>query len=248
MATDYVTVVVESVPSVVVESVPSTQDVAAAEYQRTGESVLVVAGAQTQGRGRLGRTWRQAPRALFSPCALTSTWPADRRPLITLVAGLSVRRSIRELTGVAVGLRWPNDLVVPDGKIGGILTETSGDRIVVGCGLNLWWPEPAEGGAGLLDADPGPGLAEPLARAWAENLTERLESPPEQWGRDEYREACVTLGQRVSYRSGSGLATDVTDGGALLVEAPDGPITIASGEVRIGAATTLPADRDQEHR
>lgn len=240
MATDYVTVVVESVPS--------TQDVAIAEYERTGETVLVVAGEQTRGRGRLGRTWWQAPRALFSSLALTSTWPADRRALITLIAGLSVRESIHEHTGVSVGLRWPNDLVVLDGKIGGILTEAAGDRVAVGCGLNLWWPEPAEGAAGLLDADPGPGLAEPLARAWAADLIGRLEPGAEHWDRDEYREACVTLGRQVSYRSGSGLAVDVTDEGALLVETPDGRITIASGEVRIGAPTTLPADRDQEHR
>jgi len=238
MATDYVTVVVESVPS--------TQDLATAEYERTGETVLVVAGAQTEGRGRLGRTWWQAPRALFSSLALTSTWPADRRALVTLVAGLSVRKSIHEHTGVSVGLRWPNDLVVLDAKVGGILTEAAGDRVVVGCGLNLWWPEPAEGAAGLLDADPGPGFAEPLARAWAEDLFERLESAPENWDRDEYREACVTLGRQVSYRSGSGIAADVTDEGALLVETGAGPITIASGEVRIGAATTLPPDHGQE--
>lgn len=240
MATDYVTVVVESVPS--------TQDVAIAEYERASVPALVVSGSQTEGRGRLGRTWWQADRALFSSLAFRSWWPPERRSLITLVAGLSVRRSILRHTGVAVGLRWPNDLVIPDGKLGGILTEAAADRVAVGCGLNLWWPQPGEGAAGLLDDDPGPDLAEVLARSWAEDLLVRVGRSPDDWNRDEYLAACVTIGATVSYRTGTGTAVDVAPDGALRVETADGVVDVASGEVRAGAATTLPPAGERERR
>ena len=175
MDTDYVTVVVESVPS--------TQDVAIAEYERASVPALVVSASQTQGRGRLGRMWWQADRALFSSLAFRSSWSPERRALITLVAGLSVRNAILRHTGVEVGLRWPNDLVVAQGKIGGILTEASADRIVLGCGLNLWWPQPRAGATGLLEKDPGPELGAALARSWTEDLLGRLERDPDLWER-----------------------------------------------------------------
>jgi BirA family biotin operon repressor/biotin-[acetyl-CoA-carboxylase] ligase len=240
MATDYVTVVVESASS--------TQDVAAAEYGTTSRPVLVVAGAQPQGRGRYGRPWWQADRALFSSFAFNPSWPTEDRALIALLSGLAVRQAIRSRVGVTVGLRWPNDLMFDGGKVGGILAEASDDRVIVGCGVNLWWPDPPEIAVGLFERDPGPDYAESLARAWVDQLLVRLVADPADWDRDEYRDACVTIGTEVGYPGGTGTAIDITSTGSLLVDTGRELLTIHAGEVWVAAEATLPSGERQERR
>jgi BirA family biotin operon repressor/biotin-[acetyl-CoA-carboxylase] ligase len=240
MATDYVTIVVESASS--------TQDVAAAEYGATTRPVLVVTGVQPQGRGRHGRPWWQADRALFSSFAFSPTWPTQDRALITLLSGLAVRRAIYERAGVTVGLRWPNDLVFDGGKVGGILAEASGDRVIVGCGVNLWWPEPPEVAVGLFARDPGPDYAESLAQAWVDELLIRVAADPADWDRDEYRDACVTIGAEVGYQGGTGTAIDITSTGGLLVDTGRELLTIHAGEVSVAAEATLSSGERQERR
>ncbi len=129
-------------------------------------------------------------------------------------------------------------------KVGGILSEASGDLVVIGCGINLWWPEPPEGATGLLDADPGPDVAASLAGSWIDGLLVRLANHPLEWRRDEYRAVCVTIGGEVSWAGGSGRAVDVAPDGSLVVETADGVATVHAGEVR-PAGTTLPGSGRQ---
>ncbi|MEA2058367.1 MAG: biotin--[acetyl-CoA-carboxylase] ligase [Actinomycetota bacterium] len=240
MATDYVTVVVESASS--------TQDVAAAEYETSSRPVLVVTEAQPHGRGRHGRTWWQADRALFSSFAFRPSWPTEDRALITLLSGLAVRQAIRVRAGVTVALRWPNDLVFDGGKVGGILAEASDDRVIVGCGVNLWWPEPPGAAIGLFERDPGPEYAESLAHAWVDELLTRVAAAPGDWNRDEYRDACVTIGTEVGYQGGTGTAIDITSTGSLLVDTGRELVTVHAGEVWVAAQATLPSGERQERR
>jgi BirA family biotin operon repressor/biotin-[acetyl-CoA-carboxylase] ligase len=224
------------------ESAESTQDEARA-LSNHGAPILVVAGNQTVGRGRLGRTWIEPDRALFSSFAFSPLWPEPAWSRITLVAGLAVRDAIEERCGIMVGLRWPNDLVTEDGKIGGLLAESGNGLVVVGCGINMIWNDPIDGAAALFPPGASIVSALDLAVAWVNRFLEFMARPPNEWGVDEYRRACVTIGHWVSYPSGSGTVAGISDDGALLVETSGGIVAVTSGEVRIHDPATLPDDR-----
>jgi BirA family biotin operon repressor/biotin-[acetyl-CoA-carboxylase] ligase len=205
------------------EAVTSTQD----EARSRPPPVLVVAGRQTAGRGRSGRTWLNSPRALAASFAFTPSWPAEDWPRITLVAGLAARDIL------ACGLKWPNDLLIDGRKAGGILTESDGTVVVVGLGVNLWWPDPPEGFGAVHDTDPGPDVAADVASRWVDSLLRRLEDGPDTWGVDEYRSACTTIGRAVAWSpNGSGRAVGVDARGRLLVETGSSLVALSSGEVR----------------
>jgi len=232
---------------VILPTVGSTQDEA---RRRTAEGTprLVVAERQVAGRGRTGRIWQEAPRAMYASLAFVPSWPRKTWSRLTLVAGLAARRALAAATGVVVGLKWPNDLVVADGKLGGILTEADGDLVVIGCGLNLWWPDPPQGIAAAAALDPGPDLAAGIAGRWAEEVLAVATGDREAWGRAEYLTACVTLGTEISWDpDGAGRAVTVDDSGGLVVETATGVVTLTSGEVRaVRLATVAPVYDDEE--
>lgn len=204
------------------DEVPSTQDLARSELGPL--PVVVIAASQTEGRGRSGASWLTAPRALAVSVAVKGS--SEERP-VSLLAGVAARRSV----GDGVDLKWPNDLQIGDSKVGGILVEQSGEVIVVGMGLNLWWPDPPDGMVGLYEDDPGPERHIEVGSLWAAELLGLLRIGG--WPIDEYRQACVTLGREVTWEpNGSGKALDISKAGALLVE--DGAATreLHSGAVR----------------
>jgi BirA family transcriptional regulator, biotin operon repressor / biotin---[acetyl-CoA-carboxylase] ligase len=112
------------------------------------EGTVAVADRQLAGRGRLGRRWESPSGSglltsiLFRPTVA----PEDLFAVPALVA-LAARRAIEETAGVSVRAKWPNDLVLDDLKLAGVLTETratgAGDlAVVVGIGINVSWPMP----------------------------------------------------------------------------------------------------------
>lgn len=207
------------------EETESTQDDARAAF--TGRPVLVVAGRQTRGRGRAGAGWETAPRAMAASLAFESELPADRRPIIALMAGLAAARVLE------VRLKWPNDVLVAGEKAGGLLVESSGDLVVVGFGLNLWWPDAPDGFGALLDEDPGPDRAREVAGAWAEELLSIHRDGWDEWQLGEYRERCDTLGREITWEpDGHGRAVDVDADGSLVVEADGELRRLRSGAVR----------------
>ncbi|HEX6130429.1 MAG TPA: biotin--[acetyl-CoA-carboxylase] ligase, partial [Actinomycetota bacterium] len=87
---------------------------------------LVAAGHQTDGRGRLGRTWTDVPgRAVLVSVVLRPALPPARLGLLSLAAGAAVAEAIREQAGVDAEVKWPNDVRVGDRKVGGVLAEAS---------------------------------------------------------------------------------------------------------------------------
>jgi len=131
-------------PAHVFGSVGSTNDVAR-DLAGLGapEGTLVITDVQTAGRGRLDRSWIAPPGSslLFSLLFRPATRPELAMGL-TMVAGLACAEAVEARTGLRPGLKWPNDLMLQDRKLAGILTEaeTVGDRIssvVVGVGLNV---------------------------------------------------------------------------------------------------------------
>jgi BirA family biotin operon repressor/biotin-[acetyl-CoA-carboxylase] ligase len=201
----------------------STQDDARAAF--VGTPVLVVAASQRRGRGRSGSGWVDADRSVAMSLACSPSWPVDRWSTIPLAVGVAMADVI------GCSLKWPNDLIRNDSKLGGILVEASGDLVVSGVGLNLWWREPIEGAAALNDRDPGAGEGSRIARAWAEATLRFLQRP--EWPHDRYRSLCATLGRHVSWEpEGAGQAIDVADDGALVVRTSAGTVSLRSGAIR----------------
>lgn len=204
----------------------STQHEARSRFR--GSPLLVTAERQTSGRGRLGRSWESAPRAVAASLAISPRWPERSFGVIPLVAGLAACDAI----GDAVGLKWPNDLVAGDLKVGGILAEADGDTVVIGLGVNLWWPDPMEGAAALFSGDPGREAPGWMAEHWADRMIARLAGGPGGWGREEYLTLCSTIGHRISWEpDGAGTATGIAPDGGLIVDTPDGETVLRSGEV-----------------
>ena len=102
------------------------------------EGTMVATDLQTQGRGRLGRTWETPPgRALLFSILLHPRPPMALWPELSLVAGDAVATALREQTGVAAELSQPNDVLIGGRKVAGILAEASVGRVVLGVGVNV---------------------------------------------------------------------------------------------------------------
>ncbi len=101
------------------------------------EGAVAVADVQTAGRGRLGRTW-EAPAGAALLCSVLLRPPPERPlPQLALVAGIAVADALEELTGLAVQIKWPNDVMLRRRKVCGILAEARDGAVVLGIGVNL---------------------------------------------------------------------------------------------------------------
>ena len=193
-----------------VASVSSTQDVA----RELPIGSIVVADHQTQGRGRLERRW-EAPAGT----ALLVSFVVRPGPVLSLAAGVAAA----EACGEAVRLKWPNDLLLADRKLGGILVEVSGARAVCGIGVNLTW---APDGAALLGEDRDL-LLERLRERMSHWLSQPAEAVLARW-----RELSATLGRLVRVDQGGrvmqGVAQGIGPHGELIVDGeaiPAGSVT-----------------------
>jgi len=201
---------------------------------------VVVADTQSAGRGRLGRSWWSEPgSALLASWVLRPSLEVERLPLLSLLAGVAAARATTASGGVAVRLKWPNDLVVDDRKLGGILSESDGrGAVVVGVGINVRQTDFPADIAATATSIVAAGGRQP-ERAWllAATLSSfgaRMDAPAE--ALDDYRAMCATLGRdvRVELASGdaiTGRAVDVATTGALLLEESGRTIEVASGDV-----------------
>jgi len=118
-----------------VEECPSTQRLL---EPGEAEGTTVATDLQTQGRGRLGRTWETPPgRALLFSVLLHPRPPMALWPELSLVAGDAVAAALREQTGVGAELSNPNDVLIERQKVAGILPEASPGRVVLGIGVNV---------------------------------------------------------------------------------------------------------------
>ena len=107
------------------------------------EGAVVLAEEQTKGRGRMGHSW-QSERAvgIYVTLLLRPKLAPVQAPLLTMMAGLSAQTAVQAVTGLAVDLKWPNDLMIHGKKVGGILTEMHAEPaqirfVIVGIGLNV---------------------------------------------------------------------------------------------------------------
>jgi BirA family biotin operon repressor/biotin-[acetyl-CoA-carboxylase] ligase len=122
-----------------VESTPSTQLLLPPD---AAEGAVVVAGEQTAGRGRLGRSWlAPAGTSLLCSVQLRPEVPGERLPELTGVAARACAEAIRAVTGLGTDVKFPNDVLVEGRKTAGVLAEAREGRVVLGIGVNVNVPE-----------------------------------------------------------------------------------------------------------
>lgn len=235
-----------------IEVLPSTGSTNAvvADRAREGaaEGLVVVAEHQTAGRGRMGRTWTAPPRSalLFSVLLRPATIPPERWPWLGLLAPLAVATAVRRVAKLPAMLKWPNDILIYDRKLAGLLLERVDDAAVIGIGLNVTLGREdlmQLPGATSLAFERGAATTD-RAVVLVEVLTElerryldwvAASGDPESMLSD-YLDLSATLGElvRVELPDGTsltGIATDIDPDGRLVVNGPDGSHAFAAGDV-----------------
>lgn len=232
---------------VVTESTASTNaDVAVAAGQGAPEGTVHTTEIQTAGRGRLDRSW-EAPAGsgiAVSVLLRPTRVPAGRWVWLPLLVGIAVDATVNGFE-VKSGLKWPNDVIVGDRKIAGILLERvetqAGPAAVVGVGLNVSLRKdelPVDTATSLAIEGASEIDRTIVLRSFLRNLESLYgswldsEGDPDAGIRDSYLRRCTTIGKnvRVSLPDGSvleGVATGIDDFGRLLV----GNKALSAGDV-----------------
>ena len=213
---------------------------------------MVVADHQTAGRGRLGRTWSAPPgSSLLMSVLLRPSLDVGRLHLATAVVALAASDALEEIAGFRPDLKWPNDLLVGDRKVAGVLAEADlgtgggtgggagrGLAVVVGIGINVNWP--AELPDELADIATAANLVTGADVDRWDLLTDMLAHLGERYGdwtrvASDYRRSCATIGRIVRVELAdetfTGTAADVTDDGHLLVDIGMCVRTVSAGDV-----------------
>ncbi|WP_019629091.1 biotin--[acetyl-CoA-carboxylase] ligase [Actinomadura atramentaria] len=247
---------------VVPETGSTNADLTAAARDGAPEGAVLATESQTAGRGRLGRPWTAPPRSgLAFSVLVRPAVPITRLSWLPLLTGVAVVAAVRRLTAfdaegerffaggdaaVEARLKWPNDVLVGDRKLAGILVEKVGDALIAGVGLNVGLraeelPVPTATSLaveGAPRADRSTLLRgilrefENRYRAWT-----RCDGDPEESGlRADYKEICATLGRTVRVelpgdRTLVGTAGDIDAAGCLVVRGPDGDESVSAGDV-----------------
>jgi BirA family biotin operon repressor/biotin-[acetyl-CoA-carboxylase] ligase len=234
-------------------SVSSTNSVAHRYAAKNAqEGTVIVAGRQTAGRGRLGRSWISPPKVgIYLSIILRPTVAPAQAPGLSLVAALSVAEAIRHYPGLSAMIKWPNDVLVNGKKTAGVLTELSAelDRInylIMGVGINVnhepndFPPELSEK-ATSLQIEQGHSidrvrLVQGVLLQLEEHYLQFLKN-----GLKDQRKAIKAyssiLGRQITIRHDSkiqvGTAIDIDVDGALIVTVGKRSLKLLSGEVSL---------------
>jgi BirA family biotin operon repressor/biotin-[acetyl-CoA-carboxylase] ligase len=206
------------------------------------EGVVAIADHQTAGRGRRGRDWVAPPgSSLLVSVLLRPALAPERTQLVSMACGVAMADAVERVAGFAPGVKWPNDLVVDDRKLAGILAEAEGSAVVVGVGVNVEWHEfPVE----LAEIATACNLEAGHAVDRRELLVAFLHELERRYARldrvpAEYRRRLSTLDRRVRVERPDGdlvgRAVGVGELGELLVQPDTGEVV----EVRVGDVVHL---------
>jgi BirA family biotin operon repressor/biotin-[acetyl-CoA-carboxylase] ligase len=214
--------------------VSSTMDVARDMARKNCPHLtVVVADRQRKGRGRLQRRWRSATGGLYFTIVLRPQIPVVESPKINFTASLALARTLRQMFALDARVKWPNDVLINDKKVAGILSEMEAetDRISfvnIGIGVNVNNdPTPLEPMADSL----GNILGQPQSRrlilsAFLSELEERLEPSNFSEVIAEWKHLTVTLNRSVRIatvrETSEGMAVDIDDNGSLILQTDDG--------------------------
>lgn len=233
------------------EQIDSTNQ-EAKRHALSGQRVnqLFVADEQTAGRGRLGRTWAsQRKEGLWFSLLLYPEIQPDQASTLTLVAASSMSKAIEKTTGLDVGIKWPNDLILGRKKVCGILTEMSAEinhlhYVIVGIGTNLGqmtFDDALKDKATSIQAEGKSITAKALLEAFLETFEQDYNRFCQQdisGVIEEQKKRSVTIGRRVCITRGNeqleAEAIDIDNEGKLVVRFDDGSVTaLFSGEISV---------------
>ncbi len=216
---------------------------------------LVVADSQRAGRGRRGRRWESpAGVSLYMSLLLRPSFSPNKASMLTLVMALSAAETIEKQTGLATGIKWPNDILIGGRKVCGILTEMAVEaeyiqQVVIGVGLNVNqaqaadFPEEIRDMAASLRMQAGTSfsraaLAAEMMASFEKNYEIFTRTEDLSALKNDYQKRLLTFHTEVRVLDPqgeyTGFARGIQDTGELLVELPDGTVRqVYAGEVSV---------------
>ena len=198
------------------ESIHNTQDYALKNFE--AEPLLVISYFQEKGRGTDNKDWQNADQALACSLDFTDIPKPFTKTLIPLISGNSFIKTINNLQ---LQLKWPNDIVFNDSKVGGVLVEEKENKICIGMGINYFWDTPElPNAASLYEEKIDNETINQDATTWAEHTLDTIQN--NSFDFDEYKSQLTTLGKLIEYPEGRGWARDIAKDGSLVVETISG--------------------------
>ena len=226
----------------VFDTVTSTNDVAREICKDTSNPVLVIADAQTNGRGRQGKSFFSPENSgLYFSFTFDINSPDFDFTGLTCAVAVAVTRAIEKLTSLAPQIKWVNDIYLDGKKIAGILVQSVTEnniikKIIIGVGVNIstvQFPDELKNIAGSL----GTKIDRNTLAAQIVNNTEVLFSQKPDSYLDEYRRKSNVIGKEIIYIRGNiphnALAVDIDSTGGLVVEEDGEKTTLTSGEISL---------------
>jgi BirA family biotin operon repressor/biotin-[acetyl-CoA-carboxylase] ligase len=210
-------------------TVDSTNDLAI-EWLKdgAGQGAVIIADEQVKGRGRLGRTWHTPPDSAIAMSVILRP-SREQAAFTSMIGAVAVAKAVQALGAENVGIKWPNDVQIAGKKIAGILPEAvwQDDQllgVVLGMGINVrnvLSPELAEVATNLeMELDRNINRAD-LVASVLEEIEDAVALPSEDLVA-VWRQFLTTIGQTVTINDVTGVACDVDEQGALVVETENG--------------------------
>ncbi|MFW6038706.1 MAG: biotin--[acetyl-CoA-carboxylase] ligase [Candidatus Saliniplasma sp.] len=211
------------------DSTTSTNDVAKKLAKTKSDDFVVQADEQTSGRGRKDRDWLSPKGGLyFTICT-------DYEPLLSIKAGIAIARALEDLD-VQLSLKWPNDVLVNDKKICGVLTEINVNRALVGIGLNLD-SEPIDDSISMKSVTDKKYSPEDLMKSILKYFYDRAINILK-----KYRQYSSTIGKNVrvetEYGTITGKVNDIDEKGRLVLD--DGTKVISGDVIHLRPSNRKP--------
>lgn len=205
---------------------------------------VVIAAKQTEGRGRLGRSFVSCEGGLYLSYLLRNDFSV---PCVTAYAAVAVKRAINDVCKVDCGIKWVNDIILNGKKICGILAQSvyengKADKIILGIGINVCqdiiscFPEELRGTASSLKVETGVEVDIELLAATVINYLDKISSMRDVY--NEYKDSCVTIGKKVRVirceSERNAVCTGLNEDYSLKVVYEDGTEEdVSSGEVSV---------------
>jgi len=216
--------------------------------EEVAEGTVVIADEQTSGRGRLGRAWLSPKGSLAMSIILKPS--VSSLPQLVMIASLAVVRAIRKVAGLEAQIKWPNDILIKEKKVCGILieSEVKGDRVnfaIIGIGVNVNIDPSAFAEISLLATSLSHELGKEVSKAELAGALlcelERLYLEAQAGApiHREWQAQMETLGKWIQVRAGEsverGKAETVTEHGNLILRRANGSIA----EIIVGDVTVI---------
>jgi BirA family biotin operon repressor/biotin-[acetyl-CoA-carboxylase] ligase len=223
--------------------VDSTNESALSIAPEAQNGTVILAETQTRGRGRISRSWASPPGGVWMTLILKPEIPMAEAHRINMAVSVALAKAIRKLYGLEASIKWPNDLLIGDRKICGILMEVNAevDRLnyaLVGIGINAnadvsSFPE--EWRATSISREIGRRVSRPeLIQRILQEIEETCDRMKCREVYDEWRSLSSTLGRRVrvvtAKGSAVGEAVDLAEDGALLLRTEKGIKRVLAGD------------------